>query len=99
MAELENPRVEKGWGGVVIPKNDVRLNEVIFRKFNLVQQIYPFKKKFHAIFCRNVMIYFDNHFHKELAHKFFHYFLLLKTPLTRKVALHVNTISELLSRF
>lgn len=32
MAELENPRVEKGWGGVVIPKNDVRLNEVIFRK-------------------------------------------------------------------
>ncbi len=34
-------------------------NEVIFRKFNLVDSVFPFKKKFHVIFCRNVMIYFD----------------------------------------
>lgn len=33
--------------------------EVIFRRFNLIDPVYPFKKKFHAIFCRNVMIYFD----------------------------------------
>ncbi len=31
----------------------------VYRKFNLVQQSYKFKKKFHIIFCRNVMIYFD----------------------------------------
>lgn len=33
--------------------------EVIFRRFNLLEPVFNFKKKFHAIFCRNVMIYFD----------------------------------------
>lgn len=33
--------------------------EVIFRRFNLIDAVYPFKRKFHVIFCRNVMIYFD----------------------------------------
>lgn len=32
---------------------------VIFRKFNLISENYGFKKKFHVIFCRNVLIYFD----------------------------------------
>lgn len=35
-------------------------SNVIYRKFNLIERNYPFKKKFHVIFCRNVMIYFDN---------------------------------------
>ncbi|MDD5016658.1 MAG: protein-glutamate O-methyltransferase CheR, partial [Eubacteriales bacterium] len=30
-------------------------NEVIFRRFNLIEDTFPFKKKFHVIFCRNVM--------------------------------------------
>ncbi len=34
-------------------------NEVVFRRFNLIQDRYAFKKPFHVIFCRNVMIYFD----------------------------------------
>ncbi|HOJ12508.1 MAG TPA: protein-glutamate O-methyltransferase CheR [Clostridiales bacterium] len=34
-------------------------NEVIFRVFNLMDEVYPFRRKFHTIFCRNVMIYFD----------------------------------------
>ncbi len=34
-------------------------NEVVFRRFNLMNEKYPFKAKFHSIFCRNVMIYFD----------------------------------------
>jgi chemotaxis protein methyltransferase CheR len=34
-------------------------SEVLFRKFNLMAARYPFKKPFHVIFCRNVMIYFD----------------------------------------
>lgn len=33
--------------------------EVIFRKHNLVGENFNFKSKFHFIFCRNVMIYFD----------------------------------------
>lgn len=35
-------------------------NEVIYRKFNLMESVFPFKRKFHCIFCRNVMIYFDD---------------------------------------
>ncbi|MBU1107870.1 MAG: hypothetical protein KKB51_14445 [Candidatus Riflebacteria bacterium] len=31
--------------------------EIIFRKFSLMNP-FPFKKQFHVIFCRNVMIYF-----------------------------------------
>ncbi|MBD3166808.1 chemotaxis protein CheR [bacterium] len=32
---------------------------IMYRKLNLIQDSYPFKRKFHVIFCRNVMIYFD----------------------------------------
>lgn len=45
--------------------------EVIFRKFNLMDEVFPFKKKFHVIFCRNVMIYFDAITKKELVSKFY----------------------------
>lgn len=44
--------------------------QIIFRKFNLVDP-FPFKKKFHAIFCRNVMIYFDNQTKQELIKKLY----------------------------
>jgi chemotaxis protein methyltransferase CheR len=30
-----------------------------FAPFNLIQESYPFQHKFHVIFCRNVLIYFD----------------------------------------
>lgn len=46
-------------------------NEIIFRKFNLMDEYFPFKKKFHVIFCRNVMIYFDNDTKLELVNKFY----------------------------
>lgn len=46
-------------------------NEVIYRKFNLMDEVFPFKKKFHAIFCRNVMIYFDSKTKVELINKFY----------------------------
>ncbi len=35
-------------------------NEVIFCRLNLIDPVFPFKRKMHVIFCRNVMIYFDN---------------------------------------
>ncbi|NLJ87541.1 MAG: protein-glutamate O-methyltransferase CheR [Epulopiscium sp.] len=51
-------------------KNKIK-NEVIFRKFNLMESIFPFKRNFHVIFCRNVMIYFDFKTRKELIDKFY----------------------------
>lgn len=44
--------------------------EVIFRKFNLMDP-FPFKKKMHVIFLRNVMIYFDNPTKKQLIQKIY----------------------------
>lgn len=46
-------------------------NEIIYRKFNLMDSVFPFKRKFHVIFCRNVMIYFNNNTKTELIHKFY----------------------------
>jgi len=45
--------------------------EVIFRKFNLMNESFPFKRKFDVIFCRNVMIYFDERTKCELVGKFY----------------------------
>ncbi|ADL52256.1 CheR family methyltransferase [Clostridium cellulovorans] len=45
--------------------------EVIFRRFNLMEEYYPFKRKFQVIFCRNVMIYFDNETKEEIVNKFY----------------------------
>lgn len=42
--------------------------EVIFRKFNLMEP-FPFRKKMHTIFLRNVMIYFDEATKRELVQK------------------------------
>lgn len=46
-------------------------NDVVFRVFNLMDDIFPFRKKFHVIFCRNVMIYFDSKTKIELVNKFY----------------------------
>ena len=43
----------------MIVKDDHK-KEVIFRRLNLMDSVFPFRKKFHIIFCRNVMIYFDS---------------------------------------
>lgn len=45
--------------------------EVVFRKFNLMEEAFPFKKKFHVIFCRNVMIYFDEKTKADLIEKYY----------------------------
>lgn len=46
-------------------------NEVIYRKLNLMDKVFQFKKKFHVIFCRNVMIYFDDKAKWDLVNKFY----------------------------
>ena len=42
--------------------------QVIFRKFNFMEP-FPFKKKMHTIFLRNVMIYFDEPTKRQLVQK------------------------------
>lgn len=46
-------------------------NQVIYRKFNLMEPRFPFRRKFHVIFCRNVMIYFDAQTKQELVNKYY----------------------------
>jgi chemotaxis protein methyltransferase CheR len=47
--------------------------EVLFRKFNLMAARYPFKRPFHAIFCRNVMIYFDGPTRRRLVQRLYEF--------------------------
>lgn len=44
--------------------------EIVFKHFNLMEQI-PFKKPFHLISCRNVMIYFDTPTREALVDRFY----------------------------
>jgi chemotaxis protein methyltransferase CheR len=56
-------------GGQYEVVDDLR-QEATFRRFNLMNDVFPFKKPFHIIFCRNVMIYFDDPTRKTLVAKF-----------------------------
>lgn len=46
--------------------------EVIFRQFNLMNP-FPFKRKFHVVFLRNVMIYFPSDVKEQLVRKIYDY--------------------------
>ena len=45
--------------------------EIVFRQFNLITPHFPFRRKFHVIFCRNVMIYFDKPTRRALVDRFY----------------------------
>lgn len=45
--------------------------EITYRRFNLMNKVFPFKRPFDMIFCRNVMIYFDQATRDELVHKLY----------------------------
>jgi Methylase of chemotaxis methyl-accepting proteins len=51
--------------------NDRLKQEILFRKFNLMEKEFPFKKQFNVIFCRNVMIYFNDETKLKLISKFY----------------------------
>lgn len=46
---------------------------ILFRKFNLNNESYPFKNRFDIIYCRNVMIYFDNNSKETIINQFYRY--------------------------
>ena len=54
----------------VVPK---LRREITFRRFNLANPVFPFKRPFHIIFCRNVMIYFDQRTQEQLVHNFYRF--------------------------
>lgn len=60
----------KSGGGDFTVTEEIK-REVLFRKFNLMEPHYPFRRRFHIIFCRNVMIYFDTATKTELIRKLY----------------------------
>lgn len=57
------------WEGHFRVKEALR-ERITFRHLNLLQPEYPFPSRFHVIFCRNVMIYFDRPTQEKLVAKF-----------------------------
>ncbi|MCL2708041.1 MAG: protein-glutamate O-methyltransferase CheR [Defluviitaleaceae bacterium] len=51
-------------------KDEIK-SQIVYRKFNLMETKLPFKRKFQVIFCRNVMIYFDNKTRDDLVKRFY----------------------------
>ena len=54
--------------GEHVKVTDELKNEVLYRKFNLMDP-FPFRRRLHVIFLRNVMIYFDDKTKTELLQK------------------------------
>jgi chemotaxis protein methyltransferase CheR len=59
-------RERGGWAA-----KDFLKREITFRRFNLMNSRFPFRRGFHVIFCRNVMIYFDTPTRTSLVQRFF----------------------------
>lgn len=58
-------------GEEYIAKDELK-NQVIFRRFNLMDD-FPFRKKFHVVFLRNVMIYFKEDVKYRLVSKIYNH--------------------------
>ncbi|MCL4456677.1 MAG: protein-glutamate O-methyltransferase CheR [Nitrospirae bacterium] len=55
--------------GMIKVKDFVR-DMIRFRRLNLKDETYPFSREFDVIFCRNVMIYFDEHMKRHVLSMF-----------------------------
>lgn len=54
--------------GDTVRVTDELKKQVLFRRLNLVEQ-FPFRKPLHIIFCRNVLIYFDEATKKDIVNR------------------------------
>ena len=68
-AGLRNKYFERHGDGMLRVSDQVR-PRIFFRRHNLMDQTFPFKKQFDAVFCRNVMIYFDRETRNNLVAKY-----------------------------
>jgi chemotaxis protein methyltransferase CheR len=48
---------------------------ILFKRLNFMDGAYPFNNRFHAVFCRNVMIYFDRDTKNALVQRLIPYLL------------------------
>lgn len=69
-AHIQQKYFKKNGEGQIQVKDDLKI-DITFRRFNLMNPAFPFKKPFDVIFCRNVMIYFDQPTREALVSKFF----------------------------
>ena len=69
---LSHKYLKKEEPGFVSVHDDLK-KMILFRRLNFMNQSFPFKGKFHIVFCRNVMIYFDNETKNALIEKFHRY--------------------------
>ncbi|PID81146.1 chemotaxis protein CheR [bacterium DOLZORAL124_64_63] len=68
-AGLRTKYFEKTDQGLMSVTRSVR-ERIFFRRHNLMDARFPFKRQFDAIFCRNVMIYFDRPTRNTLVGKY-----------------------------
>ena len=66
---LRNKYFNKQPDGSMVVKDEVR-QRIFFRRHNLMDATFPFKKEFDTVFCRNVMIYFDRETRNTLVAKY-----------------------------
>lgn len=57
-------------GGETYRVHEDLRRDIAFRRLNLMNESFPFKKPFDLIFCRNVMIYFDSPTRDALVNRF-----------------------------
>lgn len=63
----------KNIDGISFSISDRIRDYVVFKWLNLMDPMFPFKGKFDFIFCRNVMIYFDENSTIKLLNRFYNY--------------------------
>jgi len=68
---VQRDRYFKSTGKSQVMVNDPLKNMVIFNYLNLQGKEYPFQGPFDAIFCRNVMIYFDDKGRSDIINRFY----------------------------
>ncbi len=68
-ANLRNKYFTPAGNGQLAVHDDIK-GEATYRRLNLMNASFPFKKPFQIIFCRNVMIYFDQPTRDALVARF-----------------------------